>query len=225
MKTNVKTFLATGTAAIAIGLSAGSAQAITFSFPSGGLVGNAPGVSSINFSQGGIGLTATAVDENNASRNVIQNNQGLGVYTSGADSVQVDANGLDETLRLTFDQTVKIISATFSRVGSAAPIVGGNDFYTLFSDAGAIATSQDIPGGNVLDTDTGTVNFAAFLNTTGTVFSFTVPGGSGLNTSDYQLNSVDVEAIPTPALLPGLLGFGFSLVRKRKQETQAAALV
>jgi hypothetical protein len=228
MKTNVKTFLATSTAAIAIGLSAGSAQAVTFSFnltPNNftTAVGNFPGVSSINFSQGGIGLTATAVDENNTPRNVIQNNQGLGVYIPGLtpipDDIQIDANGLDETLKLTFDQTVKIISATFSRVGS--PVAGiGNDFYTLFSNAGPIATNQDIPGGNLTDTATGTVNFAAFLNTTGNVFSFTVPGGGGLNTSDYQLRSIDVDAVPvpTPALLPGLIGMGLGLVRKRKQE-------
>jgi hypothetical protein len=44
MKANVKTFLSTGTAAIVIGLSAGSAQAVTFSFNSGNIVGNFTGV-------------------------------------------------------------------------------------------------------------------------------------------------------------------------------------
>jgi hypothetical protein len=239
MRTNVKTLLATGTAAIAIGLSAGSAQAVTFSFnltPNNltTAVGNFPGVPSLSFSQGGIGLTATAVDENNTPRNVIQNNQGLGVYIPGVtplpDSVQIDANGLDETLRLSFNQTVRIVSAVFSRVGidipgtRLRPPVATNDYYNLSSDtAGALATNRDIPGGDLADADTGLEDFTAFLSSTqrtGSIFNFSVPGGGGLASSDYQLRSIEVEAVPvpTPALLPGLIGLGLGLVRKRKQE-------
>lgn len=39
------------------------------------------------------------------------------------------------------------------------------------------------------------------------------------NIQKYQ--QVEVQAVPTPALLPGLAAFGMSLVRKRKQEQAA----
>lgn len=243
MKTNVKTLLATGTAAIAIGLSAGSAQAVTFNFnltPNNltTIVGNFPGVPSLSFSQGGIGLAATASAQGNPAR-VVQNNQGLGVYSGTIpvptnplqiDDPQIDANGSNETLKLTFDQTVRIVSAVFSRVGINTPRIGlippvaSNDYYNLSSDtAGALATNRDIPEGNLLDTDTGLEDFTAFLSSTqrtGSIFNFSVPSGNGLASSDYQLRSIEVEAVPvpTPALLPGLIGMGLGLVRKRKQE-------
>jgi hypothetical protein len=44
-------------------------------------------------------------------------------------------------------------------------------------------------------------------------------GFSVLNGSDdYFLSGVTVETIPTPALLPGLIGMGLAALRKRKGE-------
>jgi hypothetical protein len=220
--------LATSTAAIVTGLNVVSAQAATmFNFANGNAIGNYPGVPSLSFSQGGIGLTATGSAGTPAL--VVQNNQGLGVYSSVLDDPQIEANGSNETLKLTFNQTIKIISATFSRVGSNVniPFIGlvGNDSYSLSNGLLAIVTNKDIPGGNATDTDTGIETFTAFLSSaqgTGSVFNFSAPSGGGIFGSDYQLLNLTVEAVPTPALLPGLLGLGVSLARKRKQQALAA---
>ncbi|MBE9138776.1 PTPA-CTERM sorting domain-containing protein [Nodosilinea sp. LEGE 07088] len=45
--------------------------------------------------------------------------------------------------------------------------------------------------------------------------SLTAQGGFKLNGTSF---SADITAIPTPALLPGLVGLGFAALRKRKQE-------
>jgi hypothetical protein len=228
--------LATSTAAIVTGLNVVSAQAATmFNFANGNAIGNFPGVPSLSFSQGGIGLTATGSAQGTPAL-VVQNNQGLGVYSGIipvptnpllVDSAQIDANGSDETLKLTFDQTIRIVSATFSRVGFGGNSSAlGNDFYTLSSNiGGSLVTNKLIPGGNILDLGTGSENFTAFLSSaqrTGSVFNFSVPSGGGILSSDYQLLNLTVEAVPTPALLPGLLGLGVSLARKRKQQALAA---
>jgi len=48
-----------------------------------------------------------------------------------------------------------------------------------------------------------------------------IEGDSTLSLTNAQYDPA-AAAIPTPALLPGLIGFGMSIVRKRKQQQQAA---
>jgi len=45
--------------------------------------------------------------------------------------------------------------------------------------------------------------------------------GDTAGDSILSLNGASYEPIPTPALLPGLIGFGMSIVRKRKQQQAA----
>jgi hypothetical protein len=66
------------------------------------------------------------------------------------------------------------------------------------------------------------------------IFSFTSAGGIGsiqmemLNSTDWEVDNIaysfagDPAAIPTPALLPGLIGFGMSIIRKKRKQEDAA---
>jgi hypothetical protein len=50
----------------------------------------------------------------------------------------------------------------------------------------------------------------------GTLSSFIIGTGSGANQSSIRVNTT---AIPTPAILPGLLGLGMGVLRKRKTQS------
>lgn len=145
--------------------------------------------------------------------NVVQGSDGLGIWQGGLDSFQVDGLGANEILSLTFNQTVRVVSATFRRVGTDLVGLGLlNDDFRLLVDGVSVLTA-DIPGGNILDTGTGTFNFSPSI-AQGSVLGF----GTVDFSDDYFLSSVTVETIPTPALLPGLLAMGAAALRKRKSE-------
>lgn len=50
-------------------------------------------------------------------------------------------------------------------------------------------------------------------------FGFTVTDGN----DNFFLESLEVETVPTPALLPSLLGMGMAALRKRRNEATEAA--
>lgn len=216
MPANAKTFLTISGAAVAIGLSAGAAEAASmFDLTTGG-----PN----SFNVDGIGLTVEAFAGDGSSAIVTQTGAGLGVITGVVDSGQLDniigffpASAGPESLRFTFDQPIRLLSAVFGEVREG---LIQSDNYTLLDGSGAsLLSGQDVPGGNFLDTGSGVEDFTALLTLeqlTGSVFTFTVP--SGIAVDGYRLSSIEAEAVPTPALLPGLLGLGLSLVRKRKQQ-------
>lgn len=182
--------------------------------------------SSITFGPiNGISVTATGANGLTPAPNVYSGPDGLGVIGpnttvpfvgSVPDDPQVDGLFRTETLKLAFNQTVRLLSATFGRVGSSV-LPGGpiNDDFNLTIN-GVAAFSGDVPGGNLLDTGTGTATFTSFL---GSNFDFSVLNAG----DDYFIQSLTVEAIPTPALLPGLVGFGIAALRKRKAEATAEA--
>lgn len=212
MQANVKALLAAGGAAVAISFSAGAAQAASmFDLTSGGPT---------SFTADGINLTVAAFDEDGDPATVAQNGFGIGVFSGGIDLGQLD-NGIfgggndSESLKFTFDQPIRLISALFT-------LVNFNDDYSLLDGSGTLLVDdRDIPGSGL---GSGLEDFTAFLSLeqrTGSMFTFTVPSG---NRDSYRLSSLEVEAVPTPAILPGLLGLGLSLARKRKkQELEAAA--
>jgi hypothetical protein len=184
-------------------IAASPAKALTFNF-SGSPRSVAP---SRTFTEGGITATATGTSTTPffPSRNVFQSRKGLGVtYTkSNLENNQIDGLGFDETLNLAFSQKVNLNSATFSRVGR-------NDDFKLLVD-GDKFIAADIPGGNIFDFGVGTFNFSP--SPTGNLFGFTVAHRN----DDYLLKSVDVTAVPTPALLPGLIGMGMTALRKKRK--------
>jgi hypothetical protein len=60
--------------------------------------------------------------------------------------------------------------------------------------------------------------FTGFIANPGTVFTSLVVTASGNNAFPYVDNLRVGRAIPTPALLPGLIGMGVAVWRKRKAE-------
>ncbi|MBD2569867.1 MULTISPECIES: PEP-CTERM sorting domain-containing protein [Nostocaceae] len=200
------------TSAIAVMATTGKASATTF-YLGNGL--NLPQISSsFSYSEDGISLVATGTQNSGASRNVYQSILGLGVANNNnilnVGGNQIDGGtGLGETLKLTFTNTaVKLLSATFSRVGS-------NDSFKLLVDGNQFIAA-DIPGGNFLDLDISKFTFSP--SPTGTVFGFTVTDGN----DDYLVKYVEVEAVPEPASVLGLLAFGAmgagSMIKRKQQQ-------
>ncbi|WP_152588697.1 PEP-CTERM sorting domain-containing protein [Nostoc sphaeroides] len=166
--------------------------------------------SSFNFSQDGISLTATGVT-NTGARNVYQSILGLGVSDTN-NPIDIGTNQIGgtirvgETLKLAFNQSVKLVSVTFSRVGN-------NDNFSLLVNGNQFVAA-DIPGGNILDIDVSKFSFNP--SPTGNIFGFTVAD----NNDDYLVKSVEVEAVPEPITLAGMVmgsGFGGILFKKYKK--------
>lgn len=158
----------------------------------------------------------------NPSGTVVQGSNGLGIrqpsiFGIDLDSAQIDGFGVNETLNLTFNQTVRIISATFRGVGNDLGTGLFNDDLRLLVDGTQAFTGDIVPGnGNPLvDSLTGTINFP-FTIAQGQTLGFSVINAS----DDYFLSGLEVEVIPTPALLPGLIGMGLAALRKRKGEAE-----
>ena len=159
-----------------------------------------------NFSQDGVELTATAFDQNDNFQSVHQSNSGLGVYIGGSDSRTIDGSGPDETLKLTFNAPVELISILFGAVDS-------NDQYTLRIDGNIFV--DDAPVVSSLVTYGGSVSAR-----TGTMFEFSV-----VNSNDnYRLGWITVQPtasttnVPEPSTVvlfgSGLLGVGLLRLRK-----------
>lgn len=187
----------------------GAAQAVTLNFNFQGTPDSTQ--SSFVFTNTGVSVTATGTAGSSA-RNVIRNSSGLGVFGGGGEDPEIDGVGADETLSLSFNQTVRIVSATFSQVGT-------DDDFRFLVGSTVLVADEDIPGGS------GTFNFSSFsaASRTGNLFKFTVPGEN----DDYQVKSITietVEAVPEPITMLGAgtaLGFGTffkkSLAKKRKK--------
>jgi len=166
-----------------------------------------------------LSVTATGFTTAPGGANVFQGTNGLGVVSLGVpnDSQQIDGMNFLEKLRLTFNPGVRLLSATFGRVGT-------NDTFNLAVQGVSKIASLQIPGG--LATDAGgtpatNVNFVALLSKadrTGTFFDF----GTNSAQDDYFLSTVTVTPVPTPALLPGLIALGAGILRKRKAEAAEA---
>lgn len=144
---------------------------------------------------------------------VSQSSNGLGITTGiNDDRAEIDEVGPDEALEFDFgDVLIESLVVTFGRVGL-------NDQYQLFAD-GISVGSGDIPGGNINDNDQGSLAFS--LSAPSSVFSFETLNAN----DDYSIVGFTVETfetIPTPALLPGLLGMGAAALRKRRHETAEA---
>jgi hypothetical protein len=201
-------------AALAAGtVAAAPAQAgtFTFDFTNPTPVELAP---SFTYSNGPLSVVAAA----GSSGSVAQTARGLGIYQGGLDLLQIDRVGTNEVLNLSFNQAVRLVSATFGAVGR-------DDDFRLSIDS-LVKLTGDIPGGTLFDTGSGTFDFVAALlpaARTGTVFSF----DPIRNNDAYFIKGLTVEtlptAIPTPALLPGLIGVGAAALRRRQAEATSDA--
>jgi hypothetical protein len=105
-------------------------------------------------------------------------------------------------------------SVNSSALPAALTVAGGNTAFAVGSGSTGIEytgarTGQTIAQYKALLSDI--ANWTALTSTsTGGV-------SGGVTSTDFVI--APAEAVPTPALLPALIGFGASIVRKRKQET------
>lgn len=148
---------------------------------------------SFNFKVDGLTATATGYSQIGHAR-VRQSNAGLGIRSSflDTDKREIDGFGLKESLLLNFTTNVRLLSATFGRVGYG-------DEFRLFVDGNRLI-SANIPGGNIWDRDIGTFNFDHLSGTTGSEFRFTVTD----KWDDYTLKRA-VFQVPEPGAILGLL--------------------
>jgi hypothetical protein len=136
-----------------------------------------------------------------------RNSSGMGV-----DAVATAVVGEGEILRLFFDQMVRVVNVTFSGITSP-------DRFNL-----AIDTIVKVTDGDPANTNPVTVILAD------NPFNLTEVQRSGFyfdfSKGTYKLQSIDIQygtdVVPTPALLPGLVGLGLGVIRRRKQQAALA---
>ncbi|MGB3636422.1 MAG: PEP-CTERM sorting domain-containing protein [Rivularia sp. (in: cyanobacteria)] len=194
-----------GAAAIALTTAdSASAASITFDFS-----GDREKQNSLPYEKDGLTVTATGKLVDDTSRDVLQTQNGLGVFLGVGENEEVDGvnDNKRETLNLRFDNLVTLLSATFTEVDSG-------DEFRLFVDGTELISDTQIPG-------SGTFDFSS-LNATGTVLGFTI----GDSDDDYFLKSVEVKEVPEPTTILGSLlvsGFGAMFYKKRKNQSDIAA--
>lgn len=207
MNITSKVLLATcGTLGAAV-MMQGSAQAATLTTYD--LTGSNATQSSftVNGSNGGPTLTVSALP---SDQFVGRNGSGMGVGPNANETIE-----LNETLRLFFSQMVRVVSVTFSTLDNAQT----GDAYSLSIDGNFLSS------GTLFNPPISTVNLATLItdldDRSGYFFDF-----SALDLDDdYKVSSIAVEygsdVVPTPALLPGLIGLGFGVLRRRKNPAEA----
>jgi hypothetical protein len=195
-------------------LAQGSAQAATLNYNLTG--SNSTGSSFLLTSPGAPNLTVSAFT--GCSNVATYAGCSIGTVGRNADGMGVGNNanaqiGDDEILRLFFNQMVRVVSVTFSDMNA------GSDRFNL-----AIDTITKVANGNPDNTDPVTVILA------NSPFNLTGAQRSGFyfdfSNAAYKLQSITVDygtdVVPTPALLPGLVGLGLGVIRRRKQQAALA---
>ncbi|MEO0424497.1 MAG: PEP-CTERM sorting domain-containing protein [Pseudomonadota bacterium] len=130
------------------------------------------------------------IDAEPGIREVDWDEQGMGVQGLFEFDDQLDGFGRDESLIFSFSESVRLLSATFSRVGS-------NDDFRLITG-----------GGVIVDGDPGLQNPFDFISfdLVDSLFEFTVIGAN----DDYKISEIVVARIPEPGVLAlfavGLIG-------------------
>ena len=179
-------------------------------------------------------FTADGLTVNVSGNGVVtQTSEGLGLarVLSVAPPDQIDGLALNGPDFLDFDfgsKIIEIASVTFRRVGINVPIPGigevGNDDFSLAIDGNTVLDEVDIPGGNGIDTGVGTFDFTALNLPGGNVWRFTAPElDDDFTIASLTVNVDDSAEVPTPALLPGVVGMGVAFMRKRRNKAADAA--
>lgn len=198
-----------GAATIAL-TTASAASAASINFDFSGDDGNAIKQPSFMLTQDDLEVTATGVlVDGTTPRDVLQNDNGFGVFRGVGENPQIDGRNDNrrETLNLSFNNLVTLLSATFTEVDSG-------DEFQLFVDGTQLVSDTVIPGNGIFD-------FTSF-NATGTVLGFTI----GDSDDDYFLKSVEVKEVPEPTTILGSLlvtGFGAMFYKKRKNQSDIVA--
>lgn len=127
---------------------------------------------------------------------LLTTNQGLCAYNTSDLNCQAD-------LAVNFTNTVNNLSFTAN---------GFNTGDEITVDAFGISGFL----GNIVFASNGLVDLSAFSNVSAINIQFTGTEGAGFLYNDFIFD--EASTIPTPALLPGLIGMGVAALRKRKQE-------
>ncbi len=220
-----KLAIATGAIAAASFLAAAPAQALElgkYNFDLAGTGGTlapsttAPGVTLSNFSYSGSATPTFSTgnpstgDAYSASAWTTATNFFSFVLTPGADPVSLTSILVDAQSSGTGPATVNLRS---SLDGFASVIASGT------SGNGSFAPTNTFNLNSAFSNLTNSVTFRIVG-----VGPTSANGGALASTGTLRVDNVTINgdvatAVPTPALLPALIGFGASIVRKRKQET------
>ena len=146
----------------------------------------------------------------NQARDLSFTRNGVGIVGNGSNTIngsQVsddpntnvnEARANDERFRLDFSKQVKFTEIVFGNNN-------GSDDYTLRIDGSTFGSpNTDIPLSGVLS-----------LNT---IFGTRFDIEARQSNDNFRITSISGEVIPTPALLPGLLGLGTAALRRRREE-------
>jgi hypothetical protein len=209
MKIQTKALLMACTAFGVASVVQGSAQAATLSTynlgPSGSFVGPS---FTVNGSAGGPLLTVSAL----GGLNVGQNGSGTGVGTLPSADVE-----LGETLRLQFSQIVRLVSVTFNQLDNAS----GGDAASLKIDLNNIPLNAAL-----FVPPISTIDLATLIPNLDTRSGFFFDFSALDSNDDYKISQLVIEygtdVVPTPALLPGLVGLGLGIIRRRRQKAALA---
>jgi len=167
------------------------------------------------FTNNGSDTTLSAFDTFDPDQGI---NQGSGFETFNQVLTLSTPGGVAKAGQATESGGLTVIVGSLD---SRATVASGNPF-AIFSgdDLNNFFASPFDDGGAF--SDSGTHIGLRSLLTAGTSLSFTYDQAFGTSASAAQSAFIaangDVAAVPTPALLPGLVGLGFGVLRKRKAE-------
>ncbi len=159
----------------------------------------------------GIDLGVVTVDVRGRTRGSNQaqdlsfTGNGVGIVGHGSNTINGSNGGSsDERFRLDFSKQVKFTEIVFGNVNN-----NGSDDYTLRIDGSTFGSANtDIPLSGVLSLDT--------------IFGTRFDVEARQNNDNFRITSISGEVVPTPALLPGLVGLGAAALRRRRQEATDA---
>jgi hypothetical protein len=234
MMTGAKFLLVVCTGVGMVGLAQGAAEAATLTTYNltTGVNANAASFGVTGSAGGSPALTVRGVGGNVGRQSTVSpllssaGLLGMGVGNQAGLLLGSDVVNVGETLQFEFSQLVRIVSATFTRLD----LVPDGDEFTLAIDniSRVSGANGSLVPGLLLDNGTKLVTFAGLGGLTpdqrsGFFFDFGVQDAN----DDYKLSQIVVEfgtdVVPTPALLPGLVGLGLGVIRRRKQQVAAAA--